>query len=217
MARDLVQVAVFGAPHGVRGEIRVKALTEDPASVGDYGPVEAEDGRTFDLDVIRVLKDDMAVVRVAGVEDRDAAAALTHLKLFVPRDRLPAPEEDEFYASDLVGMSVVNRTGETLGTVRGVADFGAGDLLDVERPGGGSVLLPFSKAFVPEVDMAARRLVAEPPAGLFDEPEGEPGAAGAEDEGPARQGKARKHRGQEAGTEPAPPPSPPPTRGGSRW
>jgi 16S rRNA processing protein RimM len=212
MAGDLVQVAVFGAPHGVRGEIRVKALTQDPAAVGDYGPVQAEDGRRFTLEVLRVVKDDMVVARVEGVGHRDAAAALTHLKLFVPRDRLPPPEEDEFYASDLVGLAVVDRAGQVLGAVRGVVDFGAGDLLDVERPGGESVLLPFTRAFVPEVDMAGRRLVAEPPAGLFDaQDEAEP--VGEAVAGPR---KSRKPRKDDPAAE-APAPPAPPTRGGSRW
>ncbi|MFO1150271.1 MAG: ribosome maturation factor RimM [Alsobacter sp.] len=214
MARDLVQVAVLGAPHGVRGEIRVKALTQNPASVGDYGPVEAEDGRRFTLSVVRTLKDGMAVVRIAGVEDREAAAALTHLKLFVPRDRLPEPEEDEFYASDLVGLVVADRAGNTLGTVRGVADYGAGDLLDVQRPDGGSVLLPFTRAFVPEVDMAGGRLVAEPPAGLFDE-EGQADAAPGP-EGPRRSRRAHQD-GSTASAAPGPGPATPPTRGGRRW
>src|SRR6476661_4914981 len=89
---DLVLVGVFGAPHGVRGELRLKSFTEDPAAVGDYGPVQAEDGRRFAVTVVRALKDDMVVARVDGVADREAAAALTHLRLFVPRDRLPAPE-----------------------------------------------------------------------------------------------------------------------------
>lgn len=194
---DLVLVGVFGAPHGVRGELRLKSFTEDPSAVGDYGPVQAEDGRRFAVTVVRALKDDMVVARVDGVADREAAAALTHLRLFVPRDRLPPPEEDEFYSSDLVGLAVVDREGVTLGTVTAVVDYGAGDILDIARPGGGSALLPFTRAFVPEVDIPGRRLVADPPAGIFDEveakpEEGEDGAPGSGDGGDKPKRKSAK-------------------------
>lgn len=203
MAGELIPVGVFGAAHGVRGDIRLKALTQDPLAVADYGPVQAEDGRVFALTVLRPLKQDMVVVRVAGVADREAAAALTHLRLFVPRDRLPPPEEDAFYASDLVGLMVEDLTGQALGRVRAVLDFGAGDLLEIERPEGGSTaLLPFTKAFVPRVEAAEGRIVADPPGGLFDEeargslpgdPEAHP-----EDRPPPRKGRTKPSAPPEA-------------------
>lgn len=169
MSKDRVLVGVFGAPHGVRGEVRLKSFTADPEAAAGYGPVSTEDGRTFRLRLVRALKDDMIVVRVEGVADRDAAAKLTNLRLSVPRESLPATEEEEFYRSDLIGLPVVGEDGATLGTVTAVLDFGAGDLLEIRRPeGGATVLLPFTKAFVPTVDVKARRIVATPPGGLFD-------------------------------------------------
>jgi 16S rRNA processing protein RimM len=169
MSKDRVLVGVFGAPHGVRGEMRLKSFTADPAAAAGYGPVSTEDGRTFRLKLVRPLKDDMVIVRTEGVADRDAAAKLTHLKLYVARERLPATQEEEFYHSDLIGLTVVGAEGEALGTVAAVVDFGAGDLLEIRRPeGGATVLLPFTKAFVPTVDVKAGRILAVPPAGLFD-------------------------------------------------
>ena len=227
--KDLVLVGVVGAPHGVRGEVRLKSFTEDPAAAGDYGPVQAEDGRSFALEVLRSLKDDMVVARIAGVDDRDAAAALTHLRLFVPRDRLPPPEEDEFYASDLVGLAVVDGSGEALGSVKAVVDYGAGDILEIDRPGGSAVLLPFTKAFVPRVDIAAGRIVVDPPAGIFDADD-EAGPGDGPPEAPARAGKVGKGRKGQGATSaevpaggssdvPPAPTAPAPAPGGkrSRW
>ncbi len=169
MSDDRLLVGVFGAPHGVRGELRLKSYTADPEAVADYGPVSAEDGRTFKVKVVRPLKDDMVVVRVEGVADRDAAAKLTNLRLHVSRDKLPPPEDDEFYHSDLVGLPVTNAEGELLGDVAAVVDFGAGDLLEIRRSEGGpTALLPFTKAFVPVVDVKGRRIVVAPPGGVFD-------------------------------------------------
>ena len=131
MSGDRVLIGVFGAPHGVRGEMRLKSYTADPAAVVDYGPVFTEDGRRFVLKLVRALKDDMVVVRAEGVADRDAAARLTNVRLYVPREKLPEPEEEEFYHSDLVGLRVETAEGEVLGTVAAVVDFGAGDLLEM--------------------------------------------------------------------------------------
>jgi 16S rRNA processing protein RimM len=191
MSDQRVLIGVFGAPHGVRGEIRLKSYTADPAAVVRYGPVFTEDGRRFVLKLVRPLKDEMVVVRTEGVGDRDAAARLTNVRLYVPRENLPEPEEEEFYHSDLVGLRVETAEGEALGTVAAVVDFGAGDLLEVRRPtGGATVFLPFTKAFVPTVDLRAARMVAAPPAGLFDE--------GGEEEGPPPEEAASEHAGRHA-------------------
>lgn len=195
MSDDRVLIGVFGAPHGVRGEMRLKSYTADPAAVVDYGPVFAEDGRRFALKLVRALKDDMVVVRAEGVADRDAAARLTNVRLYVPRERLPPPDEEEFYHSDLVGLSVATPEGEALGTVTAVVDFGAGDLLEIRRPAGGpTVLLPFTKAFVPTVDLRAGRILATPPAGLFDEGDEEPPPEEAVPAGSGRHARRRPHR-----------------------
>jgi 16S rRNA processing protein RimM len=108
------------------------------------------------------------IAAVDGVADRDAAEALRGVRLYVERSALPPPEEDEFYHADLVGMAAVEADGTPFGRVVAVHDFGAGDSLEIERPEGGTILVPFSRAAVPVVDVAARRLVIDPPEGLFD-------------------------------------------------
>ncbi|MGL4973712.1 MAG: ribosome maturation factor RimM [Bosea sp. (in: a-proteobacteria)] len=167
---DLVLVGRFGRPHGIKGELRLQSFTQDPLAIADYGPLSSADGRkTFTLEWVRP-QGDMLVVRVKGVASREAAEALTNLELHIPRTRLPqADDEDEVLAADLVGCSVVDQAGTTLGTVTDIANYGAGDLLDIKCPDGRSVLMPFTKAFPPEIDLKARRIVADPPGGLFDD------------------------------------------------
>lgn len=174
-----VCVARIGAPHGVRGEVRLHAFTEDPLAVARYGALEAEDGsRSFAIDKVRPANG-FLVARLVGVDDRDAAERLKHCRLFVPRDRLPALEDaDDFYHADLVGLDVVDRDGHGRGTVAAIHNFGAGDLVEVKPPSGPTVLLPFTKAVVPVVDLDARRLVVEPPAGSFPRPDQKDGERG---------------------------------------
>lgn len=165
-----VLIAEIGAAHGVRGECRVKALTADPMSVGDYGPLHDDRGRTYVVAALRPLKDDMLVVRFEGTADRTAAEKLNRTKLYVERSALPEPEDDEFYHTDLIGLAVETADGAVIGRVIAAMDFGAGDLIEVERTGRSSVFVPFTRAVVPTVDIAGGRLVIDPPAGLFDEP-----------------------------------------------
>ena len=162
-----ILVAVIGAPHGVRGEVRVKPLTAEPLGFAEYGPLETGDGRRFILRPVRV-QGDMAIVRIDGVADRDAAARLTNLELFADRANMPAADEDEFYQADLIGLDVVTVGGEAIGKIVAVPDFGAGDLLDIARKGGPNVFVPFTHAFVPVVDVAGGRVVIDPPDGLLD-------------------------------------------------
>jgi 16S rRNA processing protein RimM len=161
VAGDKVRVARIGAAHGVRGEMKLWSFTGDPAAVADYGPLETEDGRLrFEIETMRAAKDHF-VVRIAGVDDRDAAAKLCNLDLFVPRERLPAiEEEDTYYHADLIGLAAVTPEGVALGTVAALHNFGAGDLIEIATAQGGEpLLLPFTDAIVPEIDMAARKVV----------------------------------------------------------
>ena len=156
-------VARIGAPHGVRGEVKFWAYTADPLAVRDYGPLETEDGSTrFEIEALRPAKDHL-VARLKGIGDRNAAERLTNTDLFVARERLPAPAaDDEFYHADMIGLAVVDTDGNAVGTVAAIHNFGAGDLLDVKRPEGSmSVLLPFTEAAVPVVDIAGRRIVVD--------------------------------------------------------
>ena len=161
---DRICVAQFGAPHGIRGEVRLRSFTEDPAAVTGYGPLESEDGtRRFEIEALRPAKDHF-VARLAGVADRDAAEKLTNIKLYVSRDKLPLIEDDEtFYHADLIGLAAVTPDGAALGTVTAILNFGAGDLVEIKPDGGGEPLMvPFTDAAVPEIDMQARRMVVVP-------------------------------------------------------
>jgi 16S rRNA processing protein RimM len=163
MAR--VCLGQIGAAHGVRGEVRLRSFTADPGAIVSYGPLETEEGRVVEIESLRPAKDHF-VARLAGIRDREAAAQLANIKLYVPRERLPAPEAaDEFYYADLVGLAVVDRAGQKLGTVVAVHNFGAGDLIEMRQAEGNATeLLPFDEATVPEVDLAAGRLVVALPA-----------------------------------------------------
>lgn len=171
-----ILIAEIGAAHGVRGEVRVKAHTADPLAIANYGPLHDGRGGVFRVKSLRHLKDDMLVVAFEGVTDRTAAEKLNRTKLHVERSALPPADEDEFYHVDLIGLAVETVAGESVGIVSAVANFGAGDLLEVRRPGASSVYVPFTYAVVPTVDFAAGKVIIAPPEGLLDEsgePEGE--------------------------------------------
>ena len=162
---DRICVAQIGAAHGIRGEVRLRSFTEDPLAVTSYGPLESEDGtQRFEIEGLRPAKDHF-VARFAGIDNREAAEKLTNLKLYVPRDRLPPIEDDEtFYFADLVGLTAVTPDGAPLGTVTAVHNFGAGDMIEIKPQGGGEPLMvPFTDANVPGVDIAAGRVVVVPP------------------------------------------------------
>lgn len=165
---ELILLGIVGAPHGVRGEVRIKTFTGDPLAIAEYGPLSDGKGRSFEITDIRPAKE-VVVARLKGVATREAAEDLNGVELFVARDKLSAGEdEDEFLQADLIGCSVVGPDSILLGTITSVENFGAGDLLDIETPDGRSVLMPFTKAFAPRIDIAARRIDAEPPLGLFE-------------------------------------------------
>jgi 16S rRNA processing protein RimM len=165
---DRILVAEIGAAHGTRGEVRLRSFTQDPLAVKDYGALESEDGaRTFTIERVRPAKDCL-VARIAGVADRTAAERLRNTKLYVGRDRLPAPADEEFYHADLIGLVALAADGSELGKVVAVHNFGAGDLIELQPAAGGpAVMLPFTVASVPVVDIAGRRIVVDPPDGLF--------------------------------------------------
>ena len=174
-AAQRICVARIGAPHGVRGEVKLWSFTADPLALKDYGALESEDGEArFTIEAIRPAKGHL-VARLAGVSDRDAAARLTNMQLYVPRERLPATEPDEFYHADLIGLAAVDVGGAVLGTVIAAHNFGAGDLLELQPASGGTtVMVPFTETAVPLVDIAGRRIVVDAPAGTF--PDGDPSA-----------------------------------------
>ncbi|MFN9096434.1 MAG: ribosome maturation factor RimM [Alphaproteobacteria bacterium] len=160
-----IMVGEFGRPHGVRGLLRLRAFTADPAAITAYGPLSDEAGtRHFHL----TLKGP-DLVAVEGVADRDAAQRLTGTKLFVAREALPPTDDEEFYLADLIGLRAVTEAGDLLGVVRSVEDHGGGAFLVVE--GRQEFLLPFTRQVVPTVDIAAGQLLVVPPAEIVVPPE----------------------------------------------
>ena len=163
---ERVIVAKIGAPHGVRGEVKLWPFTQDPMAVAQYGPLETKDGaRRFEIETVRAAGNHL-VARLKGVGDRDAAQALTNTELYISRDRLPAIDQgDTYYHSDLIGLDAVSVDGAQIGTIHAVHDFGAGCVLEITPLGSGDTLmLPFTDATVPEIDLAAKQVVVVPPA-----------------------------------------------------
>ncbi|WP_306046847.1 ribosome maturation factor RimM [Nioella sp. MMSF_3534] len=167
---DRVCLAAITGSYGVRGEARVKSFCAEPSALGDYGPLSDEKGsREFKVTITRPVKGGFAV-RLSGVKTKEEADALKGVRLYAPREALPALPDDEFYHADLIGLTVVDTGGADLGQVHAVMNHGAGDLLEVRQKGkSGTVLVPFTQAIVPTVDLTAGRIVVDPPEGLFDE------------------------------------------------
>ncbi len=171
--KNPVLIARLGGAHGIRGEIRAQAFTDDPLAVGEYGPLRDRSGRAFEVVSAKPSKN-VVILKLKGVSDRNAAEALNGLELFVERDRLPEDglDEDEFYQTDLIGLSVMGSDDAGYGEVIAVHDFGGGDILEIQKPGDRSVMIPFSAAAVLEVDFDAGRIMVDPvAAGLLDDPE----------------------------------------------
>ena len=160
---DRICVARIGAAHGLRGEVRLNSFTADPAAVTQYGALADENGtRAFEIENWRLAKG-FLVVRFKGVGDRTAAERLCNLDLYVPRDRLPLPEANEFYHADLIGLRAVGADGNEIGIVVAIHDFGAGDLIEIRPPAGPTMMLPFTETAVPTIDIAGGRIVVVPP------------------------------------------------------
>jgi 16S rRNA processing protein RimM len=156
--KNPVLMAVIGAAHGIKGEVRVKTFTDDPLALGNYGPLFDKQGRAFEVLGIR-SQGNVAVLRLKGISDRNAAEALNGTELFIERAALPdVLEEEEFYHADLVGMDVMDERGEMIGKVSAVQNYGAGDILELRGPGLHGVLVPFTKAAVPVVDVGMRTI-----------------------------------------------------------
>lgn len=168
-----ILMATIGAAQGLRGEVRVRSYTAEPMTLGDYGKLHSEDGRVFEILEIREAKN-VVVVRFRGVNSREDAEALTGLELYVERENLSDEEldDDEFFYADLEGLDAVDETGKSYGTVSGVYDFGAGDLLELKGPGRRPALIPFSEAAVLEIDLEGGRIIIDPrAAGLIEDPD----------------------------------------------
>ncbi|MFN4170774.1 MAG: ribosome maturation factor RimM [Pseudorhodobacter sp.] len=162
---SLICVGAIAGSFGVQGEVRLKSFCSQPEAIAAYSPLFTEDGaRRFDLRLTRPVTGGFGA-RLSGVATKEQADALKGTSLFALRDKLPNLPDDEFYHADLIGLEAFDTGGVALGRVAAVHNHGAGDLLEITGPGvKGSLLLPFTLLAVPTVDLAAGRVVVDPPA-----------------------------------------------------
>jgi 16S rRNA processing protein RimM len=163
MPPSQVCVARIGAAHGVRGAVKLWTFTEDPLAVKAYGPLRTKDGaRQFEVTSAREAKGHL-VATLKGISTREEAERLNGVELYVAREKLPKTGEDEYYHADLIGLAAVTPANEPLGRVIAIHNFGAGDIIEIAPPSGATMLLPFTNAVVPTVDVAGGRVVIELP------------------------------------------------------
>ena len=156
-------VARIGAAHGVRGAVKLWTFTEDPLAVKHYGPLTTKDGaRQFEVTHAREARDHL-VATIKGVATREDAERLNGIELYIAREKLPETDEGEYYHADLIGLAAVNAASEPLGRVIAIHNFGAGDIIEIAPAKGATMLLPFTNAVVPTVDLAGGRVVIELP------------------------------------------------------
>jgi 16S rRNA processing protein RimM len=156
-------VARIGAAHGVRGAVKLWTFTEDPLAVKHYGPLMTKDGaRQFEVTHAREARDHL-VATLKGIATREEAERLNGLELYIAREKLPATDEDEYYHADLIGLAAVTSANQLLGRVIAIHNFGAGDIIEIAPPHGSTLLLPFTNAVVPTVDLPGGRVVIELP------------------------------------------------------
>ena len=156
-------IARIGAAHGVRGAVKLWTFTEDPLAVKAYGPLTTKDGtRQFEVATAREAKGHL-VATLKGIATREEAERLNGIELYIAREKLPVPDEDEYYHADLIGLDAVTTADAPLGRVVAIHNFGAGDIIEIAPPQGPTMLLPFTNAVVPTVDLAQGRVVVEMP------------------------------------------------------
>src|SRR5437660_11938090 len=175
MSPSVICGARIGAAHGVRGAVKLWTFTEDPLAVQHYGPLLTKDARQFEVTHVREAKGHL-VAALKGVATREEAERLNGVELYVAREKLPATSEDEYYHADLIGLAAVTAANEPLGRGIAIHNFGPGEIIEIAPPNGATMLLPFSNAVVPTVDLQGGRVVIELP----DEVEGDdPSGVGA--------------------------------------
>jgi 16S rRNA processing protein RimM len=156
-------IARIGAAHGVRGAVKLWTFTEQPLAVMNYGPLATKDGtRKFEIATAREAKGHL-VATLKGIATREDAERLNGVELYIARAKLPATGEDEYYHADLIGLAAVTPANEPLGHVVAIHNFGAGDIIEIGPAHGATMLLPFTNAVVPSVDLASGRVVIELP------------------------------------------------------
>ncbi|MCT8161972.1 ribosome maturation factor RimM [Pseudoruegeria sp. SHC-113] len=170
MSDQKICVGAIAGAFGVQGEVRLKSFCAEPSDIAEYGPLSTEDGsQRFTVTITRPVKNGFAA-RLGGVATKEEADALKGVQLYADRDALPDLPDDEYYHTDLIGLTVLDTGGTELGKVINVLNHGASDLLELKPAGvAESVLLPFTLAVVPTVDLERGRIIADPPEGLFDD------------------------------------------------
>jgi 16S rRNA processing protein RimM len=148
-----VLLAVVTAAQGLKGDVRVKTFTEVPERLASYGVLHTPEGRRLEIAALRISKANSAVIHFKGIENRESAEQLVNARLLVERDALPATALDEFYHADLIGLRARDGDGRLIGEIRAIHNFGAGDVIELERRDGGTLLLPFTRDFVPRIDV----------------------------------------------------------------
>ncbi|MEP3346823.1 MAG: ribosome maturation factor RimM [Litoreibacter sp.] len=168
MTKDKIVVGAIAGSFGVKGEVRLKSFCANPEDIALYSPLVGDNGEEYNVKITRSVKNGFAA-RLSGIRFKDEADALRGVKLSADRDLLPSLPDDEYYHTDLMGLDVLDTGGELLGKVAAVLNHGAGDILELRGPNlKGSVLLPFTLDAVPTVDLAAKRIIIDPPEGLLD-------------------------------------------------
>ncbi len=158
----MIEMGVFSAPHGVRGQIKLRSYTENPEDIVRYGALTDAHGRQYSIRITGQAGD-MLLASVEGINDRNAAEKLKNITLYVPRSALPKPKKGQYYQEDLRGLSVFTEGGAAYGTILSVHNFGAGTLVNIELAGGGDEYMPFNPAVFPKIDIENKRAVIDPP------------------------------------------------------
>lgn len=169
MSDTMVLVGAIAGAFGVKGEVRLKSFTSEPEDIASYGPLFTEDGsQSFQVRLSGRLKNALSA-RLSGISSKEQADRMKGMKLFVPREAFPQLPDDEFYHADLIGLSVYDTGGGEIGAVKAVLNHGATDLLELRLTAfNETALLPFTRDYVPTVDMVARKLIIDPPNGLIE-------------------------------------------------
>ena len=157
MPREVLLAAIIGA-QGLKGEVKAKIFTEVPDALTRYGALHDRKGRMYEITALRPAKEGEAVIAFSGITDRSAAEALKGTELFIARDALPATDAEEFYHADLIGLEAQDSEGRVLGKVAAIHNYGAGDVIEITRADGDSVMLAFTRETVPLIDIAGGRI-----------------------------------------------------------
>ena len=170
---ELVLLAIVTGVRGLKGELRVKSFTAEPSSLSAYGPLWDKEGRKkYQVGVLGESKGQL-IAQINGIRNRTEAEGLKGLELYIARDALPLLGEEEFYYTDLIGLQAVSISGEVLGKVSGVENYGAGDIIEITGGPYKGLGVPFNMEFCPKINLEDGVLLIDPPNGLLERPSGD--------------------------------------------